>query len=783
MSAAIIIESPIDLSELEIKRVLFEHWAATPAGNSPSGKFGFNSGSSFHPRGLPEWSDGVEWHQIWPTHVPGTRNGVPVVFNDQLSVEIFNGYLNGVAASADGLSDFITLSLSGKASGSGTFQTAGSSRQLNVTALSVVPSDIALADKKVVTGVGGVCTAVDRTYITLDQWGPPTDVLVMNSKRITGLADPVADQDAATKHWVDSVMAGNSPNTPVKYATAAALPAYTASGGAVTVLTATSNGALTVDGSSVSAGDDVLVKNETSTSAKHNGVYTVTAAGSAGTAYVLTRRSDADTDAELTTGDAYFVTSGSTNGGTTWSLQTPEPFTLGTDALTFVQTAGGAIYSVDRGLVQVGTVFHFAQSSDYTTYAVPYASGASTIGFSSAPSAYQVFRCPSGGGAPNFGAIDLSQAAAVTGALDEVNGGTGFASYAVGDILYASGLTTLARLAAAPAGNVLISGSTPGYGKVVLGGSSPTHVTGILGVPNGGIGRGSLTTFAVVYGAGTGAAACSNAGAPGQFLQATTGSGNQEPAFVTMAGDATLSLNGSITISPNAVNFSKFQNVSSGVVLGRTLVGPGTVGEITFADLASKLMLTGGINPTVTLQGDVSGSGAVSGAIQTTISNLSISKISAVAGLSVLGVTGNGNSTGPLAPIVATGADFCLRVNSAGTVIGFGPLDLSKPGATVNTLSTAKGGTGTNAGNLFPTVAGLIPRMRKISIPQGQQTYVIPHGNGNPHVMVDLVDSSGQKIGARVDVDATNITITFGRVTTKAYTVMFVGSNLADSLP
>ena len=202
MSAAIIIESPIDLSELEIKRVLFEHWAATPAGNAPSGKFGFNSGSSFHPRGLPEWSDGVEWHQIWPTHVPGTRNGVPVVFNDQLSVEIFNGYLNGVAASADGLSDFITLSLSGKASGSGTFQTAGSSRQLNVTALSVVPSDIALADKKVVTGVGGVCTAVDRTYITLDQWGPPTDVLVMNSKRITGLADPVADQDAATKHWV-----------------------------------------------------------------------------------------------------------------------------------------------------------------------------------------------------------------------------------------------------------------------------------------------------------------------------------------------------------------------------------------------------------------------------------------------------------------------------------------------------------------------------------------------------------------------------------------------------
>lgn len=111
MSAAIIIESPIDLSELEIKRVLFEHWAATPSGNAPSGKFGFNSGSSFHPRGLPEWSDGVEWHQIWPTHVPYSRDGFPVVRSDELIVDTVTAYLNGLAAEADALSDYITLNL------------------------------------------------------------------------------------------------------------------------------------------------------------------------------------------------------------------------------------------------------------------------------------------------------------------------------------------------------------------------------------------------------------------------------------------------------------------------------------------------------------------------------------------------------------------------------------------------------------------------------------------------------------------------------------------------
>lgn len=774
---AIPFESPIDLNDLEIQRAILHHWGSTPAGSAPSGKIGYNSSATYHSRGVPEWSDGTDWHQIWPTHVPFSRDGFPVVRSDELIVDTVTAYLNGLAAEADALSDYITLNLSGKATGTGTFKTGGTTRTVSVTALSVAVGDVTLADKKVITGsAGGVGTAVDRTDIKLNEWGAPSDVLVMNSKRITGLADPVSDQDAATKHWVDSVMAGNSPNTPVKYATAAALPAYTASGGAVTVLTATSNGALTVDGSSVSAGDDVLVKNETSTSAKHNGVYTVTAAGSAGTAYVLTRRSDADTDAELTTGDAYFVTSGSANGGTTWSLQTPEPFTLGTDALTFVQTAGGAHYSVDRGLVQVGTVFHFAQSSDYTTYAVPYASGASTIGFSSAPSAYQVFRCPSGGGAPDFGAIDLSQAAAVTGALDEVNGGTGFASYAVGDILYASGTTALSKLAAAASGNVLLSGTAPSWGKVNLG----THVTSTLTTANGGTGKTTLTTYGVLYGAGTSPVATTTAGTSGQILQAAAGASLQEPYFVTVSGDATLARGGALTIANKAVTYAKMQDTSTtNVVLGRIGVGGGAIGEITMSQLVTSLLATGTMNPTVTLTGDVTGSGA--GSIATTISGLAFSKLANGSATSVLGVAGS--SAASVASIAASTADHVLRMNPAGTSIGFGAINLSGGNATTGQLPTSKGGTGVIAGNLFPTVAGLIPRMRKVAMAQGSTTYTIPHGCGNPHLITGLVDSSGNKVEAQVSIDNTNITVTFGRATTKSYTLIFVGSDLTDSLP
>lgn len=72
-------------------------------------------------------------------------------------------------------------------------------------------------------------------------------------------------------------------------------------------------------------------------------------------------------------------------------------------------------------------------------------------------------------------------------------GGTGFASYAVGDLLYADTTTSLAKLADVAVGNALISGgvgSAPSWGKIGLA----THVSGILPIANGGTGT-SATQF------------------------------------------------------------------------------------------------------------------------------------------------------------------------------------------------------------------------------------------------------------------------------------------------
>jgi hypothetical protein len=80
----------------------------------------------------------------------------------------------------------------------------------------------------------------------------------------------------------------------------------------------------------------------------------------------------------------------------------------------------------------------------------------------------------------------MAATAQLTNPLAVIYGGTGLAAVAAGDILYASAGNTLAALAKAAAGNVLLSGDAPSWGKVGL----TAHVSGILGSANGGTGNG-----------------------------------------------------------------------------------------------------------------------------------------------------------------------------------------------------------------------------------------------------------------------------------------------------
>lgn len=118
---------------------------------------------------------------------------------------------------------------------------------------------------------------------------------------------------------------------PANLATTGALPANTYANGVNGVgatLTATGNGALTVDGIATVAGYRILVKDEANTA--HNGIYFVTNAGGVSTPYVLTRTHDFD--AAYTDGNSQLAISeggcvcvgaaGVTNGRTIWTFYT-----------------------------------------------------------------------------------------------------------------------------------------------------------------------------------------------------------------------------------------------------------------------------------------------------------------------------------------------------------------------------------------------------------------------------------------------------------------------------
>jgi hypothetical protein len=83
---------------------------------------------------------------------------------------------------------------------------------------------------------------------------------------------------------------------------------------------------------------------------------------------------------------------------------------------------------------------------------------------------------------------DGSKQLTSTGSIGVDQGGTGFSSYTIGDMLYADTTTSLAKLADVATGNVLLSGgigAAPSYGKVTLGThTSGNYVSSLAGTAN-----------------------------------------------------------------------------------------------------------------------------------------------------------------------------------------------------------------------------------------------------------------------------------------------------------
>lgn len=183
---------------------------------------------------------------------------------------------------------------------------------------------------KLYTGAGWIILG------RLDQLNAPTGVVSLNNQKITDLANPTADGDAANKLYVDNAIAGLNWKDSVRVATTAA----------GTLATDFENGD-TVDGVTLATGDRILLKNQAA--GAENGIYVVQASGAP------LRATDADSAADIRQA-AVFVEEGTTNAERVYVNSTNAPITLGTTALVFSQfgAGGGGSGTVTRVNADVG---------------------------------------------------------------------------------------------------------------------------------------------------------------------------------------------------------------------------------------------------------------------------------------------------------------------------------------------------------------------------------------------------------------------------------------------
>jgi len=273
------------------------------------------------------------------------------------------------------------------------------------------------------TGAMTAATTIPNAGLTNSSLTIGTTAISLGSSSLTlgGLTsvavtqDPVSALQLATKQYVDTqASTGLSYHQPVQAATTGTLASIT--GGTVTYnngtagvgATLTLSVALTVlDGYTLLNTNRILVKDQADQT--QNGVYTWATGGT-----VLTRATDADTYGsgvnQLSVNDYFFTQNGTVNKGVSYVLSSPTgTITFGTSNIVFSEFSTSQVYTGTAPINISGTVI--------SLNTVPVASG-----------------------------------------------GTNLTSYAAGDLLYASGTTTLAKLTIGATNYVLTSsGTVPQY--------------------------------------------------------------------------------------------------------------------------------------------------------------------------------------------------------------------------------------------------------------------------------------------------------------------------------
>ena len=279
----------------------------------------------------------------------------------------------------------------------------------------------------------------------------------------------------AVKEYVDATRSGLEVKDSVVVATTADVSTWTYANGTAGVgatLTASGNGVVAIDGVNLALNDRVLVKDQNP--ATENGIYYVSTAGAVGATLVLTRATDADTAAELSSGVFFFVEQGSTNADSGYVMTQDTAITFGSTAVEFSQFSGAGQITAGNGLTKTSN-----------TLAVNVGTGISIVS-------------------------------------DEVRINTSWAGQTAITTLGTIGTGTWRGTRVEPAygGTSIDTSSSTGVAIVTSGTwSTPTSLT----VPFGGTGAASFTSNGILYGNGSGAIAVTAAGTDKYFLYSNSG--------------------------------------------------------------------------------------------------------------------------------------------------------------------------------------------------------------------------------------------------------------------
>lgn len=521
---------------------------------------------------------------------------------------------------------------------------------------------------------------------------------------------------------------------PANYASTTTLPAYTYSLG---VITATGNGALYIDGNNPTVGQRILVKNESgactsSSGGCNNGLYGVTAAGSAIAAFVLTRDPTYNSSSNIIPGEITYVVSGTSdllggNADDLFALTSAAPITVGTTALNYVEVSGGG--------------------SSVTSVAA------------SVPS----FLSISGSPITTSGTLAISYSGT---ALPVANGGTGATALTGDHFLYTNHAGTAVLTAASSSLNlpnsalanssvtVNTSGPLGGGGSVSLGGAALTLTCS------------SCSTFAYPFvnvndfGTSTAATTTLSFYTSGVYFASSTVTASQFPFASTTAISATTASTTNLTISniPNALVLTSSGGIAgsyggAAACTNQVVTAISATGGTTCTTVANAYLSNSSI--TITAGNGLTGGGSISLGSSAT---LALASALATSSAETVNYVPAWNTTsGAIAKLTGGDASF---VHLPGAAVGVGTTTpwamFSISTSTANTLAIP----------LFAIGSSTNATLFAINISGGVQLAASSTGATSTNMVLDW-SRTPQQVEYQIGSSATTITLT--NATTSQY--------------